>query len=99
MKKHAVIVLVAALAAVAPGRIIHVPGEYPTIQAGIDAAVSGDVVMVAAGTYPEEILLKAGVIVQGAGEGLSMIDGGDDPGDVVRAIGSSITRDTKLRGF
>jgi len=31
--------------------VIHVPGDYPTIQAGIDAAVNGDVVEIADGTY------------------------------------------------
>ena len=79
--------------------IIHVPGDYLTIQEAIDAANPGDIVMVAPGTYPEEITLKADVDVIGSGEGRSIIDGGGDPGDVVSAIGNSITNDTKLQGF
>ncbi|MEE9128819.1 MAG: right-handed parallel beta-helix repeat-containing protein [Phycisphaerales bacterium] len=31
--------------------ILHVPGDFPTIQAGIDAAVNGDEVVVADGIY------------------------------------------------
>ena len=34
---------------------INVPADYATIQAGIVASVDGDTVMVAAGTYVENI--------------------------------------------
>ena len=49
---------------------IHVPADRPTIQAGINAAVSGDTVLVACGTYYEHNLtLTSGVsLVSAAGE-------------------------------
>lgn len=79
--------------------IIHVPGDYPTIQQGINAANPGDIVMVAPGIYYEEITLKADVAVIGAGERLSIIDGGGNQGDVVTAVGNAITSYTKFQGF
>ncbi len=79
--------------------VIRIPQDYPTIQQGIDAANAGDVVLVAPGTYPEEITMKAGVVITGAGEDLSVIDGGGDAGDVVSAIGNDITSTAKLQGF
>ena len=39
----------------AQAAIINVPGDEPTIQAGINAAVNGDVVIVAQGEYFENI--------------------------------------------
>ncbi|UCE99799.1 MAG: hypothetical protein JSV82_01670, partial [Planctomycetota bacterium] len=65
---------------------LNVPGDSNTIQAAIDAASYGDTVAVATGTYEENIILKSGVEVIGAGASATTIDGGG-AGSVVTAIG------------
>ena len=37
---------------------IHIPVDYETIQEGIDASVDGDTVLIAQGTYPENLILE-----------------------------------------
>ncbi len=52
------------------------PGQtYTTIQAAINAATSGDVIEVAAGTYNEDILVNKTLTISGAGQGQSIITG------------------------
>ncbi len=43
---------------------LQVPQDFKTIQAAIDAAKAGDVVLVAKGKYPEVLRLKSGVSLQ-----------------------------------
>ena len=72
------------------------PGD--SIQAAIDLAeaAGGGTVHVAAGTYVENITLKSGVEVLGAGQAVTTIDGGLS-GSVVTATGVDDT--AKLDGF
>jgi hypothetical protein len=49
------------------GTTIHVPGDYATIQQAIDAARSGDTIMVAGGTYAAfEVIEKTNLSIIGA---------------------------------
>ncbi|UCC78979.1 MAG: T9SS type A sorting domain-containing protein [Candidatus Zixiibacteriota bacterium] len=48
------------------GTIINIPGDYPTIQQGIDASVDGDTVLVQPGTYVENINFNGHNIVLGS---------------------------------
>ena len=43
----------------------RVPGQFTSVQKALDAAVAGDKVQVAAGTYYEHITLKKGVVLEG----------------------------------
>jgi len=61
------------------GRTITVdddgPADFSTIQAAIDDANEGDTVFVALGTYKEDVIMKDGVNLQGAGAEETTIDG------------------------
>jgi parallel beta-helix repeat protein len=91
-----------ALAAPPPvvaASVLNVPGTYATIQAAINAAVNGDTVMVAPGTYFENIDFKGKLItVQSAqGPSVTTIDGGGVA--PVVSFNTGETTAAVLRGF
>jgi len=72
-------IAVAGATPVSAANVLNVPGSYPTIQAAINASANGDTVLVAPGTYFENIDFKGKLItVQSAqGPSVTTIDGGN----------------------
>lgn len=81
------------------GATINVPADQSTIQAGIDAAVNGDTVLVSAGRYLENINFngKAITVASQSGPTSTIIDGGTI--DSVAIFSSGETRASVLKGF
>ncbi len=72
----AVMMLIAAAGAV-HAETIHVPKDYATIQAAIDAAMPGDEIVIAPGTYNEaiDLLGKPIALIGSGGAEQTIIDG------------------------
>jgi PKD repeat protein len=85
---------------VAGGATIGVPADHSTIQAAIEAAVTGDIIVVAPGTYTETIdFLGKGITLRSSGAPLAtIIDGSASGGPVVQCV-SGEGPDTILEGF
>lgn len=78
---------------------INVPASQPTIQAAINAASEGDTIVVAPGTYIENIsfLGKAITVTSYEGASRTIIDGGQN-GTIVNFLGTE-TRKSVINGF
>lgn len=70
--------------------VIHVPGDYPTIQEGIDACSAGDTVMVAGGIYNENLTVQLAVTLIGESRDNCIVDGSGS-GDVVLLQANAIS--------
>ena len=93
MKK---LLLILAVAALCPSATFattrNVPASYSTIQAGINAAVSGDTVAIAAGDYTEAVVVpssKTNLTIIGAGKTSTRIHVGANS-DAMQVLGSNI---------
>jgi predicted outer membrane repeat protein len=80
-------------------QVFNVPADYGTVQAGIDATIDGDTVLVAAGTYVENINFNGKNIVVTSSQGTdsTYIDGNQDGSVVTFENGENST--AILSGF
>lgn len=78
-------------------RVIEVPREFATIQEAIDEAFEGDTIMVAPGTYSENLFIYTDSLkLKGEDASTTIIDGSGSNGDVILVWGANRV---EIRGF
>jgi hypothetical protein len=84
----------------ASGRVLRVPDEHATIQAAVDAAQPGDLVLIAPGTYRESVYIDTErVVLRGLDRDTVVLDGGYELADgiLVASDGVAIENLTVMR--
>ena len=94
------LLLVITLCSLVYGTVIHVPGDYSTIQLGLNNASEGDTVLVESGTYIENIIWPDvdNITLTGENTNECIIDGGSN-GVVINCFTSQDERNATIRGF
>ncbi len=70
--------------------VLNVPGDYPTIQEAVDAAVPGDLVLIAEGTYNEQVTVETDdVVIRGVDRNKVILDGEYELDNGIRIVGAN----------
>jgi plastocyanin len=73
------------------GTTIRVPDDRPTIQAAVDGAEPGDLVLVGPGTYREAVIVRTpSVIIRGVDRNDVVLDGGFELTNGIHAVGDGV---------
>jgi hypothetical protein len=80
--------------AAAEGRTLHVPAEHATLEAAIAASTAGDVILLAAGTYPGNVVVpesKPGITIHGEDRNSVVFDGADTRANAIEVEADGVT--------
>ena len=83
--------VVLAPRAEAQERTLRVPQDFDTIQAAVDASTAGDVVLVDAGEYHEEVFVgpeHAGITIRGVDRNRTVLDGRNELSTAIEVNGA-----------
>lgn len=70
--------------------VLNVPDEYPTIQAGVDAAAAGDLVLIAPGIYNEAVnVVTDEIVIRGLEREGVVLDGQFELDNGIRVLGAT----------
>lgn len=87
--------------------VINVPGDAPTIQAAVDMAVPGDLILVEEGVYAESVTVDVdNIVIRGVDRNKVILDGEGRFGNGIRVAGANgvaienmTARDYQQNGF
>ena len=101
MKKNYTLPLLLAFASYANATIRNVPASYATIQAGLNACLNGDTVLVQPGTYTQNIAWPNidNIKLFSAGDSSNTIINGGGIGVVISMGSAQTDTNTIIRGF
>jgi hypothetical protein len=69
--------------------VIEVPGDHDTIQAAVDAAEPGDLVLIAPGTYEEAVTVETDeIVLRGLDRDEVILEGGFELDNAIRVVGA-----------
>lgn len=71
------------------GRVLRVPEDHETIQGAVDAAREGDLVLIAPGTYNEEVEVTTDdIVIRGLDRNEVVLDGRFEKNNGIRVVGA-----------